>query len=751
MNVLALLRWGVLCAVLLSFFAFGIAEESPFAMFLLLVTGSAGWWFTERRPMKLAAKIGATQAASQIGWQGLPRWVTNIALAFVILMAVLRGTRGDSVISAFSAFLAAICVLKLWEKREPTDYGQLLTMSVFLVIGATLNSNSVGVGLVILLMVPVMVVTAFYYQMYLAKVDSGVLPALHGNVTSAMLAKKAKRALQGWSTLIVLLGFALATLVFVVTPRGLGSGELGEIGRLSLLRRTGFANQVNLNSGGLISQSQAIILSATFTDGRNNAMGSSEEPRYLRGAILDEYRSGRWTSGDPPLSASRAEFLNVGQILAFDETGDSTTQVMVINPRATPYQNEPLFHPLRATRLRLNGDGRVRRDPLTGAMIRDHAKGDWSYEVHWTQMPELTEDTRRGMVGFPSEVVQKEARKLLANSGIPAAPEERSIELDSVVARIFETHLRSKFQYSLNVPTPPSGVDPIAWFLENKPAAHCEFFASALAAMCRSVGIDARVVAGYMTTEFDEQQQSYIVRASNAHAWTEVNVAPGIWRVFDGTPVASAVFQTQRRMTLMGSLGAMMAGLDSLWNSKVVAYDDRSQRRVLGMEAANPQMPWLIDILQGFQGRHGIVMPRRSHGIGKPIAIGFGVVLIGAGIVVIAWSLMPKRRGRSLSGWGLQGDKDLQRVHSDVLNMLARVGVPKPDHVPVLQHVRVVAAEHPDMPTRDVAAALVPTCEVLYSQKFGDSFARTGTVNGLQSMHAVTAQAFSRWKRAKRG
>ncbi len=746
MNAHATLRWGVLLAVLLSFLAFGIAEQSPLAMLLLLITGTAGWWFTERRPMKL----GVTDAKV---WHGLPRWVTNIALAFVILMAVLRGTRGDSLISAFSAFLAAICVLKLWEKREPTDYGQLLTMSVFLVIGATLNSNSFGVGIVIVLMVPVLVVAAFYYQLFLARVENVIVPAAIGNMSRAAAARKATRALRGWSTLVVLLGFFLATVVFVITPRGMGSGELGELGRLSPLRRTGFASQVDLNSGGLISQSQAIILSATFTEGRNNATGSQDEPRYLRGAILDVYRDGKWTSAERLFTSIPAESLASGTMMVIDDSLDSTTQVMVINPRSTPYRNEPLFHTLRATKVSVRGDARVKRDPATGAMSREHVRGEWGYEVHSSSLAEAMQETRRGMVGFPSLAVKQEAHRLLNTAGIAVSPEERSPELDSVAARVFETHLRSRFQYTLNVPTPPSGADPIEWFLQTKPAGHCEFFASSLAALCRSVGIDARVVAGYMTTEFDEQQQAYVVRASNAHAWTEVNTAPGVWRVYDGTPVASAAFQAQRRLTVLGSLGAMMAGLDSLWNSKVVAYDDRSQRRVLGMESGSSQVPWVLDMLQGLQGRspRGFTMPKRSRNIGRLIAVGFGVALVGAGVVAIGWSLMPRRHVRGLSGWGLRGDRELEHAHAQLLRTLAKVGVAKPDHVPVLQHVRGIALGHADAATREVAAALVPACEALYGQKFGRGGELRAGEFDARAVVGVASKALARWRRATRG
>lgn len=739
MNSHATLRWGVLFCVLLSFLAFGIAEESPFALLLLLVTGTAGWWFTERRPMRPAA----SETGDAEPWHGLPRWVTNIALAFVILMAVLRGSRGDSVISAFAAFLAAICVLKLWEKREPTDYGQLLTMSVFLVIGATLNSNSFGIGIVILLKVPVLVVTAFHYQIFLAKVDGGIHPAMHGNPTVGMIAKRAKRALRGWSVVVVILGFVLATFVFVVTPRGLGNGELGTLGALSPLRRTGFASQVDLNTGGLISQSQAIILSAGFTDGKNRPVGSAEEPQYLRGVVLDVYANGKWTSGERSVSSFPAEQVTSGYALKVGEEPNAALYNVTINPRTMPYKGEPIFHPLRAVKVSLGGDGRVRLDPLTGAMSRELGRGDWMYTLHWTMMPDESEETRRGMIGFPSRVVQDEAKRLLGNSGIPVTPEERNREMDSVAARVFETYLRSRFQYSLNVPTPPNGVDPIEWFLQNKPAAHCEFFASALAAMCRSVGIDARVVAGYMTTEYDTQQQAYVVRASNAHAWTEVNTSPGVWRVYDGTPVASPVFRAQRRVTILGTLGAMMAGLDSLWNSKVVAYDDRSQRRVLGMDSGNAQVPWIIDALQGLQGRPSFDMPRRSRNIGKLIAVGFGVVLVVGGLGAIVWSMLPKRMKRGGSGWALRGE--FSQAHVRLLRAMEAIGAPKPDHVPMMQHLRSVAERHEDGATRAAAAGLMPACEALYVERFGGGESG-GDVR--RRVERLVAGAMAAWRRS---
>jgi hypothetical protein len=225
MSVLTRLRWTILACVMLGFVAYGIAEAAPIGLFLLILGGGAGWWVTEGRPMRAAKRAAADDRA----WAGLPRWVTNIALVFVILMAVLRGQGEGSIISAFASFLAAICVLKLWEKREPTDYGQLLTMSVFLAIGATLNSNALGVGVVIAMMVPSLVFAAFLYQLYSAQTTTRAAAMLtassptqaRSEAGEVRLTKATKRALHAWGGVVILSGFGLATVVFLFTPRGL--------------------------------------------------------------------------------------------------------------------------------------------------------------------------------------------------------------------------------------------------------------------------------------------------------------------------------------------------------------------------------------------------------------------------------------------------------------------------------------------------------------------------------------------------
>ena len=62
----------------------------------------------------------------------------------------------------------------------------------------------------------------------------------------------------------------------------------------------------------------------------------------------------------------------------------------------------------------------------------------------------------------------------------------------------------------------------------------CEHFASALAAMIRGCGIPARVVTGFLVTEYNDSGNYFIVRASDAHAWVEY--WDGVWHSIDATP-----------------------------------------------------------------------------------------------------------------------------------------------------------------------------------------------------------------------
>jgi transglutaminase-like putative cysteine protease len=114
-------------------------------------------------------------------------------------------------------------------------------------------------------------------------------------------------------------------------------------------------------------------------------------------------------------------------------------------------------------------------------------------------------------------------------------------EYDAAVA--IETYLRSNvFTYTLEPPRPPAGVDPVDYFLFNSHAGYCEFFATAMGDMLRSLGIPTRLVSGFGPGTYDAAASAYVVRSDDAHNWVEVYFPTYGWIQFEPTHDTSGAY-----------------------------------------------------------------------------------------------------------------------------------------------------------------------------------------------------------------
>src|SRR5207302_9003728 len=132
------------------------------------------------------------------------------------------------------------------------------------------------------------------------------------------------------------------------------------------------------------------------------------------------------------------------------------------------------------------------------------------------------------------EVTGSDAKGPLARQRKPL---EGATALDETIARNIERYLQTNFTYTLDLAearrlTPDE--DPIVAFLYDFKRGHCEYFAGAMALLCQSLGMDARVVVGFKCDEYNTFNKCYIVRQSHAHAWVEVRTPTG-WLWFDPT------------------------------------------------------------------------------------------------------------------------------------------------------------------------------------------------------------------------
>lgn len=101
-------------------------------------------------------------------------------------------------------------------------------------------------------------------------------------------------------------------------------------------------------------------------------------------------------------------------------------------------------------------------------------------------------------------------------------------------ALAIQNYLRN-ITYDQYINPPPAGRDVVDWFLFENRRGYCDYYATAMAVMCRAVGIPARVSQGYTSGEYVSASRSYRVRQLDAHAWPEVYFPGYGWIEFEPT------------------------------------------------------------------------------------------------------------------------------------------------------------------------------------------------------------------------
>jgi transglutaminase-like putative cysteine protease len=118
-------------------------------------------------------------------------------------------------------------------------------------------------------------------------------------------------------------------------------------------------------------------------------------------------------------------------------------------------------------------------------------------------------------------------------------------------ATVIESTLRNPqlFHYTLSPPTPPpiTTIWPVTYFLTTTHAGYCQYYAAAMGAMLRSLGIPSRLVNGYgpgtapnAAARRTAGENSWNVSSNDAHTWVEAYFPHYGWIPFEPTPPSQA-------------------------------------------------------------------------------------------------------------------------------------------------------------------------------------------------------------------
>ena len=139
-------------------------------------------------------------------------------------------------------------------------------------------------------------------------------------------------------------------------------------------------------------------------------------------------------------------------------------------------------------------------------------------------------------------------------------------------ARAIETHLRTGYGYTLELP-PARIADPLGNFLFVRRRGHCEYFASAMTVMLRTLGVPARLATGFESGVYNPLTGQWLMRASDAHAWVEAWLAGRGWTTFDPTPPDP----NRAASSALAGFALYLDAARTFWSRWVVNFDPSRQ------------------------------------------------------------------------------------------------------------------------------------------------------------------------------
>lgn len=135
-------------------------------------------------------------------------------------------------------------------------------------------------------------------------------------------------------------------------------------------------------------------------------------------------------------------------------------------------------------------------------------------------------------------------------------------------------YLRRTITYSETIPQPPRDRDPLEWFLFDLRSGFCNYYASAEVLMLRSLGVPARLSAGYAQGTWDPEQQLYLVIGKDSHAWPEVYFPNVGWVVFEPTVSLPMVSYPSGDTDASSGLSLDPRGRDMFDSSYIPPFDE---------------------------------------------------------------------------------------------------------------------------------------------------------------------------------
>jgi len=600
----------------------------------------------------------------------IPRRVTSwLAVVYlgVFVLDFFFFSGQDFVAPAVHLVLFGICV-KLFNVERDRDYTYLAVLSFLMVLSAAILTVDSAFLAAFALFVILAVFWFMATELRRSCLDaSNTAPLAIPGLLKRHRAISALHRLSGSlarTTVVMVAGILIAaTVLFFAMPR-ISGGYLSRHAQSDAIS-AGFSDSVNLGEIGHIEQSSEVVAHIHIE-------GDTTGDRLirLRGAVLTNFDGHRWSNPHRDSAIVSQAYGHIFQLnsrnprtaaredlrLARGPQLDLLRYRVLMEPLSTPIiftipTAQALFGPFREIGVdddqsfhNLDHDRTVTLYegvsdvsvplPTTLARLPD---APIPASIAGAPAPAAPVSAPQPSDGCPTFTPCSSGVKVGSNppasSGPPAvsvpASEDRYLQLpDQLDPRIpelaqqiagsettpylralaIERYLSTRYQYTLQLPSQPPA-DPIADFLFSRRRGHCEYFASSMAILLRTVGVPSRIITGFRGAQFNQLNANYIVRASDAHSWVEAYIPGAGWTTFDPTPAgdgAAATLWTRYQLYLDAA--------HEFWREWIVNYDAGHQQ-ALSLAAVRQTRNRVSDVRRWWtlHYNHMLEMARRIH------------------------------------------------------------------------------------------------------------------------------------------
>lgn len=438
----------------------------------------------------------------------LGRWpypTTAVKVLVVVLGigAVLLSAKGKFHLESASTFILVASLLKVLEIKTQRDGYIVIFLSFFLLAVNFLFDQGILTAL---------------YSMLATWILISALVGLHQTAYSERKSNKLIADAGKTSLQVILISLPIMLLLFVLFPR---LGPLWSLNLQSSKAKTGLSEQMSPGDIAELSNSDELVFRVEF----ENSIPSTDQ-LYWRALVFDQYQ----------IKNGKALWSSSGILDQIDwypqswqpELSQGVFDYKIIQEAS----HKKWLFGLRGVAAMESGIGMTEDDRIVSQNKLYQRK---EYQVRSSPSMPIAKQGLR-------EFVRKQNLQLINTEASLSNPKSRTfaqtILLDNDsdearVAAVLAHYQQQSFSYTLK-PQVMSNND-IDDFLFNKQSGFCAHYSSSFVFLVRSMGIPARVVAGYQGGEVNKDSGHITVRQYDAHAWAEVWLEGIGWQSYDPT------------------------------------------------------------------------------------------------------------------------------------------------------------------------------------------------------------------------